>query len=167
MTNKEPKMENLTEQNEVKSEEVNNETQKPQKTQNVNFEALLKQQAELFEAQQKKAMEEMQEKINTLAANNLALTEELLNLKTNTAEENALLGEKIAQIGGKPELPEYNPYDPKLLYEVYNKEAAATTIMGGDEVECIVGLHEEITANLKLGATEFAKHPYTVKLLKK
>lgn len=133
----------------------------------VNVEELLKKQAAMFEAQQKAIIEQMNEKVEALAEQNTKLNEELNNLKTNTEEENRLLGQKIANI--KPEEKEntYNPYDAHIFYEVYNEEAKATTIMGGDEVECIVGNKEYITKKLKSGAKSFEKHPYKVKLIGK
>ena len=109
----------------------------------------------------------MQGKIDAMVKKNKELTEELNNLKTNTAEENALLGEKIAKINPEEKKDLYNPYNSKILYSVFNEEAQITTVMTGDEVECIVGLAEHITKKLIAGEKEFTKHPYTVTLIKK
>jgi len=154
---KEPKMEEVT-TTQGGAEQVDN---------SVNVEEILKQQAEKFEAQQKAIIEQMNAKVEALAEQNTKLNEELNNLKTNTEEENRLLGQKIAKI--KPDEKEntYNPYDKRITYEVYNEEAGATTIMCGDEVECIVGMQEHITEKLKKGAKSFEKFPYKVKLIGK
>lgn len=130
-------------------------------------EELLKKQAETFTKQIAEQKENMQGKIDAMVKKNKELTEELNNLKTNTAEENALLGEKIAKINPEEKKDLYNPYNSKILYSVFNEEAQITTVMTGDEVECIVGLAEHITKKLIAGEKEFTKHPYTVTLIKK
>ena len=131
----------------------------------VKVEELLAKQKEELLAQQNAIVEQMAAKVDALAEQNLKLTEELTNLKTNTEEENRLLGQKIANIKPEEKDNDYNPYSKKLHYEVYNEEAKATTICTGDEVECIVGMQEHITVKLKKGAKSFDKYPYKVKLI--
>ncbi|MCD7740438.1 MAG: hypothetical protein LUH11_03720 [Candidatus Gastranaerophilales bacterium] len=110
-----------------------------------------------------KAQEENKKQIELLIAQNTQLTEELTNLKTNTAEENALLSQQIADIKGEEAIPEYNPYAENLLYKVYNEIAGITTVMTGDEVKGIVGnIDKHLTAKLKKGEKEIVKHPYTI-----
>ena len=121
---------------------------------------------ELLKKQKEELTNAFNEKLSALATQNEKLSEELTNLKTNTEEENRLLGQKIAKIDKKEEI-KINPYDKKLRYEVYNEEAKATTICTGDEVECIVGMQEHITKKLQQGAKSFEKFPYKVKLLGK
>ena len=93
----------------------------------------------------------------------------MTNLKSNTAEENRLLGETIAAIQeGKEPAPKYDPYNPDLLYKVHNETAGIDTIMTGDEVEGIVGvISVHLTQKLIEGAKEIEKHPYKITLLGK
>lgn len=124
----------------------------------IDVEALLKKQAEEFKAQ-----------LDAMAERNNKLAEELTNLKSNTAEENRLLGETIAAIQeGKEPAPKYDPYNPDLLYKVHNETAGIDTIMTGDEVEGIVGvISVHLTQKLIEGAKEIEKHPYKITLLGK
>lgn len=117
----------------------------------------------LLEAQEAK----FDKKMADLKAENDRLREELTNLKSNTEEENALLGEKIAKIIPEEKKNLYNPYRPDIYYNVYNEEAKVTTLMSGDEVEGIVGLQEYITKKLIAGEKEFKKFPYVVTLVEK
>lgn len=137
-------------------------------TQNTNIEALLKAQADEF----KKLMEEQaranKEQIDALVEKNNTLTEELINLKTNTEAENKLLGENIAAIKeGKDPAPSYNPFKEDILYKVYNETAKVTTIMTGDEVQGIIGsIDIHLKKKLIEGAEKIEKHPYTITLYK-
>lgn len=140
-------------------------TQTQNNSKNLDVQALLKQQNDKFEQKMQAQKEEMQAKLDDMAKLNNKLTEELNNLKTNTAQENALLGEQIAKIVPDNKLNCYNPFNPKLNYSVYNEEAQITTLMSGDEIECIIGLQEHITKKLINGEKEFKKFPYVVKLL--
>lgn len=138
-----------------KTQEVNNE---------IDVQALLKKQAEEF----KKLMEDQakanKEQIDALVEKNNALNEELQNLKTNTEQENKLLGENIAAIAeGKAVAPQYNPFDPAILYKVYNETAGINTIMTGDEVEGIIGVvAKHLREKLVNGEEKIEKHPYTI-----
>ena len=128
------------------------------KDKNVDIEALLKQQAEMFKTQ-----------MDALAERNNKLAEELANLKNHTAEESKLLGESIAAIAeGKEPTPKYDPFAADLLYKVYNETAGITTIMTGDEVEGIIGVvQKHLKVKLMNGEKTVEKHPYTVTLLGK
>lgn len=120
----------------------------------VDIQELLKAQADEFKAQ-----------LDALATRNNELATELANLKANTEEENALLGEQIAKVAGKEAVPTYNPFARHILYEVYNEIAGITTIMTGDEVQGIIGsLAKHLKAKLVKGEKEVDKHPYKIKV---
>lgn len=132
-------------------------------TQNNDFAALLKAQEEKFIKQMKEQNNAMQEKINAMEEQNKKLTEELTNLKTNTEQENALLGEKIAKVTGIEEEPKYNPFDKSILYNVENEVAGITTVMTGDEVKGIIGsIDKHLRLKLVQGAKNIEKHPYKI-----
>ena len=134
---------------------------------NINIEEVLKKQNDEFEQKLQKQKEEMQAKLDAMTGVNEQLTQELDNLKTNTATENALLGEQIAKISPETVKSSYDPYDKHVLYSVYNENAKITTLMTGDEVEGIVGLDLYITEDLKNGKKNFKKYPYEVNLYEK
>lgn len=133
--------------------------------QTVDIQALLKAQAEEFRAQMQAQAEENKAQLEALATRNNELATELANLKANTEEENALLGEKIAQVAGVEVKPAYNPFAKGILYEVYNEIAGITTIMTGDEVQGLIGsIAKHLKKKLVEGAKEVDKHPYKIKL---
>lgn len=137
-------------------------------TKPVNVEALLKKQKEDFEQRQKNFAEQMEEKFKTLTDENTQLREELANVKSNTAEENALLGEKIAKIANVETKPSYNPFAEGILYDVYNEKAGIHTKMTGDEVKGIIGsIDKHLKVKLQNGAKEIEKHPYKITLIEK
>jgi len=142
--------------NENKNETKAAETKNDNKEQTVDVKALLDAQAKEFKAQ-----------MDALAERNNKLAEELANLKSNTAEENRLLGESIQAIAeGKEPAPTYNPFAPNLLYKVHNETAGIDTIMTGDEVEGIIGVvQKHLKEKLVNGEKTVEKHPYTVTLL--
>lgn len=126
-------------------------------TKGLDVEALLKKQAADFQAQ-----------IDAMKAQNNRLNEELANLKTNTAEENELLGQKIAKIAGAENVPNYNPYLEDILYDVQNLDAGITTRMCGDEVRGIIGsIDKHLTKKLINGETRIEKHPYIITKVEK
>lgn len=129
----------------------------------IDYEAMFKRQ----QAQIDELIKANTEDKATAAKRIEVLETKLTNVEANTAEENALLGQKLDKISPKDIKSGYNPYDSELLYEVRNEEAKTTTLMGGDEVEGIVGLQEHITKKLKNGEKSFEKHPYKVKLIEK
>lgn len=138
-----------------------NKTKKPE----VNVEELLKKQAEEFEKKQQELAEQMQAQLNDMVEQNKKLTEELDNLKTNTAEENALLGEQIAKVAGEAELPKYNPFAKDVLYMVENTDAGIKTLMTGDEVSGIVGsIDRYLEEKLIKGAKKIEKNQYIITL---
>ena len=129
----------------------------------VNVEEILKKQAEEFAKQQKEFAANMQAKMDKMAEQNKKLTEELNNLKTNTAEENALLGEKIAKVSGEAAKPNYDPFEPTILYKVKNKDARIETLMTGDEVKGIIGaIDRHLEKRLINGDKTIEKHPYVI-----
>ena len=131
-------------------------------------EKLLKKQADDFAQKMAEQKQEMQDKIDTMAEENKKLTDELANIKTNTAEENALLGEQIKAITKNEELPQYNPFADTILYRVKNEVAGIETIMTGDEVEGIIGsIDKHLIKKLVNGEKEIQKHPYTIILIEK
>lgn len=124
--------------------------EKQEKTIDVN--ALLKAQEEKFS-----------NLIAELNDRNKELAQELTNLKSNTEEENALLGQKIADIKGEEVKPVLDPYEECRLYKVYNSVAKITTIMTGDEVRGIIGsIDRHLTKKLRQGELEVEKHPYRI-----
>lgn len=133
-----------------------------------DVQALLKAQADEFKAQLQAQAEENKAQLEALANRNNELATELANIKANTAEENALLGEKIAEISKTEVKPTYNPFASNILYEVYNEIAGITTIMTGDEVQGIIGsIQKHLKVKLVNGAKQVEKHPYKIKLIEK
>ena len=129
----------------------------------VDVQALLKAQADEFKAQLQAQAEANKAQLDALATRNNELATELSNLKANTAEENALLGEKIAQVAGVEVKPTYNPFAKNILYKVYNEKADITTIMTGDEVQGIIGsIAKHLKEKLVNGAEKVEKHPYKI-----
>lgn len=134
----------------------------------VDIDAILKKQNEEFEAKQKAFAEEMQGKIDALTEKNAQLKDELTNIKTNTEEENALLGEQIAKIANVETKPSYNPFAEGILYDVYNEKAGIHTKMTGDEVKGIIGsIDKHLKVKLINGEKEIEKHPYKITLIEK
>lgn len=133
----------------------------------IDVEALLEAQAKKFEERINAQTKANEEQIKALLEKNEELATELNNLKTNTAEENELLGEKIAAIReGKKDLPDYNPFEEKILYEVANEVAGIVTIMTGDEVQGIIGsIDTHLQKKLINGEKEIEKYPYKIKLI--
>lgn len=80
----------------------------------------------------------------------------------NTQLENELLGQE-AKSTKKEVQKEFNPFDEKILYKVYNSEANSTTIMCGDEVEFILGSQISLIKKVKGGLKEFEKDHYSIK----
>lgn len=131
----------------------------------VDVQALLKAQADEFKAQLQAQADENKAQLEALAARNNELATELTNLKANTAEENALLGEKIAQVTGKEVVPTYNPFARDVMYKVYNEVAGITTVMTGDEVQGIVGsIQKHLKEKLAKGEKKIEKHPYKIEV---
>lgn len=131
----------------------------------VDVQALLKAQADEFKAQLQAQADENKAQLEALAARNNELATELTNLKANTAEENALLGEKIAQVTGKEVVPTYNPFARDIMYKVYNEVAGITTVMTGDEVQGIVGsIQKHLKEKLAKGEKKIEKHPYKIEV---
>lgn len=131
----------------------------------VDVQALLKAQADEFKAQLQAQADENKAQLEALATRNNELATELSNLKTNTAEENALLGEKIAQVTGKEVVPTYNPFARDVMYKVYNEVAGITTVMTGDEVQGIVGsIQKHLKEKLAKGEKKIEKHPYKIEV---
>ena len=152
------------------AENKNQNTQNTQTEANkeqIDVKALLEAQAKEFEEKMKAQAEANKEQIEALAARNNELATELSNLKANTAEENELLGEKIKAIkNGKTELPDYNPFQERILYNVTNEVAKITTTMTGDEVQGIIGsIDEHLQKKLINGAKKIEKHPYIIELI--
>lgn len=141
-----------------------NNTKTEENKTNIDVQGLLKQQAEEFKKLMEEQAKKNEEQIKALVEKNNALSEELTNLKTNTAEENKLLGETIAAVKeGKAIAPTYNPFAQNLLYKVYNETAKITTIMTGDEVEGIIGIvAKHLREKLIKGENEVEKHPYKI-----
>lgn len=134
----------------------------------VDVQALLKAQAEEFQSQLQAQAEKNKTQLEALSNRNNELATELANIKANTAEENALLGEKIAEISKTEIKPTYNPFASHILYEVYNEIAGITTIMTGDEVQGIIGsIQKHLKIKLANGAKTVEKHPYKIKLIEK
>ncbi len=149
---------------EVNKNETTTKAAEPQ----VDVQALLKAQADEFKAQLKAQADENKAQLEALATRNNELATELSNLKANTAEENALLGEKIAQVTGVEVKPTYNPFAKNILYKVFNEKAGITTIMTGDEVQGIVGsIQKHLKEKLVNGATKIEKHPYKIEKYEK
>lgn len=129
---------------------------------------LLKEQADDFTKQMAEQTTQMQTKIDAMTEENQKLKDELANIKTNTAEENALLGEKIAKIANIETKPNYNPFAEGILYDVYNEKAGIHTKMTGDEVKGIIGsIDKHLKIKLINGTKEIEKHPYKITLISK
>lgn len=145
----------------------NKQAQTDGQNKDLDIKALLAAQAKEFEDKIKAQAEANEKQLEALATRNNELATELANLKTNTAEENELLGERIAAIkNGADDTPKYNPYKESILYKVENTEAGITTIMTGDEVQGIIGsIDKHLTKKLINGEKTVEKHPYKITLV--